>query len=262
VTGEVVLFWVLSVVAISAAIGLVTFRNVVHGALMLVINLLAVAGLFLVLQSPFLAVIQIIVYGGAIMVLFLFVIMLLGVRRDDLLIARDKLARAGAWALGAALVVVLSAVFVGPYTSPASICGADPQALGGLRAIPCAGLDAVFEHRDGSVLFAARALFSRHIFAFELVALLLVVATVAALLIGRRRDLPGPPGLLGRRPASDLGARAVEVPPHGHEEAGPPGATPEEPRIREDAEVGGQPGGAEVSGRRAGAEISGPGEGG
>jgi NADH-quinone oxidoreductase subunit J len=217
VTGEVVTFWVFSVVAIGAAIAVVTMRNVVHGALMLVINLLAIAGLFLVLQSPFLAVIQVIVYGGAIMVLFLFVIMLLGVRRDDLLIARDRFARLGAWALAAALVVAVTVVFVGPYTGPASICGAHPGAAGGARGIACVGLDAIFEHRDGSVLFAARTLFTRYVFAFEFVALILVVATVAALLVGRRRHMDeefvaGPPGA---PVPSDLGGTAIAATPHG-----------------------------------------------
>jgi multisubunit Na+/H+ antiporter MnhC subunit len=61
-------------------------RNIVHGALMLVLNLLAIAGLYLTLESSFLSIIQVLVYAGAIMVLFLFVIMLLGVDRDDLLV--------------------------------------------------------------------------------------------------------------------------------------------------------------------------------
>jgi hypothetical protein len=63
-------------------------RNIVHGALMLVVNLLAIAGLYLTLESSFLSIIQVLVYAGAIMVLFLFVIMLLGVDRDDLLVVR------------------------------------------------------------------------------------------------------------------------------------------------------------------------------
>jgi hypothetical protein len=78
-TAEIVMFWVFAVMALGAGIAVISMRNIVHGALMLVVNLLAVAGLYVTLESPFLGIIQVLVYGGAIMVLFLFVIMLLGV---------------------------------------------------------------------------------------------------------------------------------------------------------------------------------------
>ncbi len=199
-TAEVVLFWVLSVVAIGAGIAMVTMRNVVHGALMLVLNFFAIAGLFLVLGSSFLAVIQIIVYAGAIMVLFLFVIMLLGVDRDDLLIGRDRWQRVGAWVLALALVGAVSVTFVGPYTSPASRCGPQQsQTVAEPGAVPCTGLEeAVAAADDSTVQFAADRLFGRHIFAFELVAFLLIAAIVGALVMGRREDHPvrsdRPPG--------------------------------------------------------------------
>src|SRR6056297_3118105 len=89
-TSEIVLFWVFAVLALGAALAVITMRNIVHGALMLVLNLLAIAGLYLTLESSFLGVIQILVYAGAIVVLFLFVVMLLGVDRDDLLLARGS----------------------------------------------------------------------------------------------------------------------------------------------------------------------------
>jgi NADH:ubiquinone oxidoreductase subunit 6 (subunit J) len=89
-------------------------RNLVHGALMLVIHLLAVAGLYLTLESQFLAVVQVLVYAGAIVVLFLFVIMLLGVDRDDLLIVGDRRRVAGIVAAGLLVAGAMTAAFVGP----------------------------------------------------------------------------------------------------------------------------------------------------
>jgi NADH-quinone oxidoreductase subunit J len=226
-TAEVVLFWVLSVVAVGGAIAMVTFRNVVHGALMLVLNFFAIAGLFLVLQSSFLAAVQLIVYAGAIMVLFLFVIMLLGVSRDDLLVERDRWARVGAWALGLLLVAAVAFVFVGPFTGEASVC---PQAADGAAAagaaggtVPCTGLAEQLDAAGGSVDFAAQRLFTRYTFAFEFVSLLLIVAVVGALLVGRRTEPPARPGgvpLEGFEPAAPIDRRrpapAPAATPHAH----------------------------------------------
>jgi hypothetical protein len=102
----------------------ITLRNIVHGALMLVLNLLAIAGLYLTLESSFLSIVQVLVYAGAIMVLFLFVIMLLGVDRDDLL-AETRVARGSRRSSAARCwPLALLFAFVGP-TPPASVCGAD-----------------------------------------------------------------------------------------------------------------------------------------
>ncbi|MBW3576789.1 MAG: NADH-quinone oxidoreductase subunit J [Actinobacteria bacterium] len=187
-TGEVVLFWVLAAVAVGAAVAMITMRNVVHGALMLVLNFVAIAGLFLVLESPFLAIIQIIVYAGAIMVLFLFVIMLLGVSRDDLLIERHPAIRGGAWLLGAMLVAGAGFVFVGPFTGDQSVCGAAASVAPAAGAVRCEGLaEAIQASPTGSVGFVAERLFTRYTFVFEFAALLLLLAIVAAMVLGGRR---------------------------------------------------------------------------
>src|SRR5215212_7837327 len=78
-----VVFWVFAPIAIGAAVAMLLMRNVVHAALFLVLNFGCIAVMFLLLDAPFLFAVQIIVYAGAIMVLFLFVIMLLGVDRGD-----------------------------------------------------------------------------------------------------------------------------------------------------------------------------------
>jgi len=100
-----IVFWVIAPVSIASAVAMILAKNAVHSALLLIVNFFTLAVFFLILGSPFLFVVQIIVYAGAIMVLFLFVIMLLGVDsgvpvRERLLIQRPL-----AFVLGAAFVV-------------------------------------------------------------------------------------------------------------------------------------------------------------
>jgi NADH-quinone oxidoreductase subunit J len=187
---EVALFWVFSVLALGAAIAVITMRNIVHGALMLVLNLLAIAGLYLTLESSFLGIIQVLVYAGAIMVLFLFVIMLLGVDNDDLLKETRVGTRVAAAVGGALLVAALLFAFVGGYTSPASLCGPDTAAVAGAGEVPCVGLEAAYGPDDPSgVAFLGLRLFTRFVWPFQLAALLLTVATIGAVILARRRDL-------------------------------------------------------------------------
>src|SRR5437763_6225796 len=80
---DLVVFWIFAPIAVAAALGMLFMRNAVHSALLLVVNFFCLAVFFLSLGSPFLFVVQIIVYAGAIIVLFLFVFMLLGVDRSE-----------------------------------------------------------------------------------------------------------------------------------------------------------------------------------
>ncbi|MBW3665297.1 MAG: NADH-quinone oxidoreductase subunit J [Actinobacteria bacterium] len=190
---ETILFWVLAVIGMGSGIGMVVMRNIVHGALLLVLNFLAIAGLFLVLQSGFLSIVQVIVYAGAIMVLFLFVIMLLGVDRDDALIDTTRLHRVGAVLVGLAVVGALVFSLVGTFTSAGSRCGdqVDTEVLDQRTdAIRCEGLDRALAEQDGSVAVLANRLFGRYTFPFEASALLLTVATIGAIVLGRRHDDP------------------------------------------------------------------------
>lgn len=187
-TGETLAFIIFAGIALGAAIAVVSMRNLVHGALMLVIHLLAVAGLYLTLESQFLAVVQVLVYAGAIVVLFLFVIMLLGVDRDDLLIVADRRRVAGVVLVGLLVTGAMTAAFVGPYTSEASVCGSGVAAVGNEQ--PCIGLEAVRDADDGAgVAFLGRVMFTRYTLVFELSAVLLTVATIGAVILARRRDL-------------------------------------------------------------------------
>jgi NADH-quinone oxidoreductase subunit J len=185
-TAEAIVFFVFAGVALGSGLAVITLRNIVHAALMLVVNLLAIAGLYLALESSFLSIIQILVYAGAIVVLFLFVIMLLGIDRDDLLRETSRrtalLAAAGVAVLAGALLVGI----VGPYTGEGSLCnqGATSGAGGS-----CVGLEAALaEQEQGSVSFIGERLFTRYTFPFELAGLLLVVATIGATVLGRRDD--------------------------------------------------------------------------
>jgi len=186
-TTEIVMFWVFGVMALGSALAVISLRNIVHGALMLVVNLLAIAGLYLTLESSFLSIIQVLVYAGAIMVLFLFVIMLLGVDRDDLLVSKGLrtkvLAIAGAAVLSGALLLA----FVGPYTGEAAVCGNDIASSTG--QVNCRGLAEVLGDDTSGVAFLGMRLFTRYTLSFELAALLLTVATIGAVILARRNDL-------------------------------------------------------------------------
>ena len=187
-TGEVLAFVIFAGIALGAAVAVITMRNLVHGALMLVIHLLAVAGIYLALESQFLAIAQVLVYAGAIVVLFLFVIMLLGVDRDDLLIMNDRRRVAGIVAAGLLVAGAMTAAFVGPYTGEASVCGSGVAAVGSQQ--PCIGLEvAKGPDDDAGVAFLGRRLFTRYTLVFELSAVLLTVATIGAVILARRRDL-------------------------------------------------------------------------
>src|SRR5215207_4600767 len=102
-----VVFWVFAPISIGSAIGMLFQRNAVHAALFLIVNFFTIAVFFLILGAPFLFAVQIIVYAGAIMVLFLFVIMLLGVDREESLVERLRGQRPVAILLGVGLVAEL-----------------------------------------------------------------------------------------------------------------------------------------------------------
>jgi NADH-quinone oxidoreductase subunit J len=165
---ELVVFVVLAPVSVLSALGMVLNRNAVYSALLLVVNFFCLAGFYVLLEAQLVAVVQVIVYAGAIMVLFLFVLMLLGIGNEDILTETIKGQRPAAAVLTVLLVVAVVAALVAGVldTPPASLAqvnqGGNTQAIG-------------------------RILFTRYVFAFEVAGLLLVVAAVGALVLGRRR---------------------------------------------------------------------------
>ncbi|MGH8901333.1 MAG: NADH-quinone oxidoreductase subunit J [Egibacteraceae bacterium] len=187
-SAEFWVFWVLAPIALGSGVSVVMLRNPVHAALMLVANFFTIAVLFAVLEAQFLAVVQIIVYAGAIMVLFLFVIMLLGVDRPQEW-GRDRIPgqRPAAILMGILLFAVLLVGVAGPYLSGASACNIPPQAATGT---PCQGLAGVNAAPGGNVRGIGLALFTTYVWPFEVASVLLVIAALGAIILGRKREDP------------------------------------------------------------------------
>ncbi|MGH2630052.1 MAG: NADH-quinone oxidoreductase subunit J [Actinomycetota bacterium] len=166
-----VVFWIFAPLSVATAIGMIAVRNSVHAALFLVVNLFTVAVMFLLLDAPFLFAVQIIVYAGAIMVLFLFVIMLLGVDRGDPLGERLFGQRTIAAILGVAVVAEL---------------GTAIRAGVGLATRAPDGFEAA--NPGGNPAALAEVLFRDYLVPFEVTSILLIVAAVAAMVLALRRS--------------------------------------------------------------------------
>jgi NADH-quinone oxidoreductase subunit J len=170
-TAEAVIFWLLAPVALAGAFGMVLSRNAVHGALWLVLVMFCLAVFYVVQDAPFLGLVQVIVYAGAIMVLFLFVIMLVGVDFSDSLVETLRGQRPAAIALGLG--------FAGMLIFPIARTIAKPTAAGlGENGF------------NNNVNAIARLLFSTYVWPFEVVSALLIVAAVGAMVLGHR-ERPG-----------------------------------------------------------------------
>jgi NADH-quinone oxidoreductase subunit J len=182
VVGSTAEFWVFvitAVVALTTGLSVVVMRNAVHAALMLVINFFAIAVLYAALEAQFLAVVQIIVYAGAIMVLFLFVLMLLGVTSETRFTERVRGQRTASVLLGAALLVVLVGAGAGPYLGNDAVCPAEAGA-----GNVCTGL--ATRNNDGNVAGVGRLLFTNYMWPFEVTSALLVISALGAMVLGKR----------------------------------------------------------------------------
>ena len=165
-----VVFWVFAPISVASAIGMLLMRNAVHAALFLIANFFCLAVFFLLLDAPFLFAVQIIVYAGAIMVLFLFVIMLLGVDRGEDLRERLVAQRPLALLLGAGFATeVVLAVRAG--------IGFATKAPDRFEAV----------NDPGNAQALARVLFRDYFFPFEATSILLIVAAIAAMVLAQRK---------------------------------------------------------------------------
>jgi NADH-quinone oxidoreductase subunit J len=169
----VLVFGIMFIVALGASLAMLFSPNAVHVALFLVVAQVALAVAFLLQGAFFVAAMQIIIYAGAIMVLFLFVIMLLGVDRREALIEPLRGQRQVAVALGLLLATEIS------YTV---VRGVHLLALGNQGS---SALNAI-NRTPGNVKAIARLLFSRYLLPFEATSLLLVVAIVGVMMLARR----------------------------------------------------------------------------
>ncbi|WP_018347705.1 NADH-quinone oxidoreductase subunit J [Longispora albida] len=163
-TGEAATFYILAPIALIGAIGMVWARNAVHSALFLVLTMLSL-GVFYILQAgPFIGMVQIIVYTGAIMMLFLFVLMLIGRDASDSLIETLRGQRTVALLLGIGFAGLL--------------CTGLGRAVGSMTSV---GLDEA--NAAGNTQGIARDLFTKYVFAFEVTSALLITAAVGAMLL-------------------------------------------------------------------------------
>ena len=212
-SAELVVFILIGALALGSAISMVMMRNAVHAALMLVLNFFTIAVLYAVNEAQFLATVQIIVYAGAIMVLFLFVIMLLGVDREDPT-KRDHVRglKASGVVLGVVLFAALAIGVGGPYLARSAACPSPPPAEGVTTTATCAGLTAA--NQPGNVAALGSLLFTKYVWPFEVISVLLVIAAVGAMVLGRRDEDPDD--------LVDLGATGTQPPPPPADDSPPP----------------------------------------
>ena len=166
-----ILFFILAAIAVASAIGMLTSTNAVHAALFLVLNFLTVALFYLGLNAPFLAMVQVTVYAGAIMVLFLFVIMLLGAERVEL---TSRLR----WQAPLAIVLALLLMAAGTVLVLSPEVNASlglPQPLQGTPA----------ETGFGSPAEIGTLLFTQYLLPFQAVGVLLLVAMIGAVVLAK-----------------------------------------------------------------------------
>jgi NADH-quinone oxidoreductase subunit J len=166
-----IVFGIAAAACVAGALGVIISRNPVHSALSLVGTLFGIAILFVDLGAHFLAAVQVVVYAGAIVVLFLFVIMLLGVDRAEQLetdsLAGQRPAAAGVAVAGVALLVLL--------------------AVRGVQVTTGATSDvAPLDKAKPNIEILGKALFTDYVFAFEVTSVLLVIAVVGAVVLARR----------------------------------------------------------------------------
>jgi NADH-quinone oxidoreductase subunit J len=162
--GEAVVFWILGPIALAGALGMVFSRNAVHSALFLVNTMLSLGVFYVVQQAPFLGAVQIIVYTGAIMILFLFVLMLVGRDASDSLLETLRGQRTAAVLFGLGFAGLLGTAL-----------------WKATHDVSAKGLAAA--NKEGNVQAIARSLFTNYVFAFEVTSALLITAAVGAMVL-------------------------------------------------------------------------------
>jgi len=168
-TGETVLFWVLAPIMVLGALMLLFSRRAVYAAMSVVVVMLCLAAMYIAQEAPFLGVAQVVVYTGAIMMMFLFVLMLVGVDASDSLHETIKGQRWLGVLAGIGLAVLIGAVVLRAN-------GPRPTGLAGANA-------------DTNPVGVARLIFSDYVFAMELTGLLLIIAAVGAITLTHRERL-------------------------------------------------------------------------
>jgi NADH-quinone oxidoreductase subunit J len=172
--GETVVFWILGPIALAGALGMVFSRNAVHSALWLVNTMLCLGVFYVVQSAPFMGAVQIIVYTGAIMILFLFVLMLVGRDSSDSVVETLRGQRVAATVLGIGFAGLVGAG-IARATAATTVTGLTANQAGGNNNI-------------GGI---ARLLFTRYLLAFEVTSALLITAAVGAMVLAHIEREPG-----------------------------------------------------------------------
>jgi len=163
-TGESILFWVLAPLAVMASLGMLFMKKAVHSAILLAWVMITLAIFYIALEAPFLGIVQIVVYTGAVMMLFLFILMLVGVDSSDSLVEKIKGLRPVAIVTALAFSATLITFIARAQSSVDSI---------GLAA----------GNEKGNVQGLARYLFSDYVWAFEVISALLITAALGAMVL-------------------------------------------------------------------------------
>ncbi len=166
-------FWILAPVMVAAALGILFSRKAVHAALLLAVVMISLAVLYAVQDAPFLFAVQIIVYTGAILMLFLFVVMLVGVDASDSVVETIKGQR-------------MLAIVVGVLFGLCLVLGVAQFTTGTVTGLSGA-------NAGGNVPGLAQLLFSRYVFAFEATSALLITAAIGAMVLAHRERLTPKP---------------------------------------------------------------------
>jgi NADH-quinone oxidoreductase subunit J len=161
-TAQLAMFLVLAAIAVAGAVSLILQRHPIHSALSLIVVMVALAGLYLLLEAEFIAAIQIIVYAGAIMVLFVFVIMLLNAGLEE----RTNLSRMARYA-GLPLAIFLLVELAYRVARASAPMTAQPIAAGATHGL-------------------AMLLFQDYVFPFELTSILILIALLGAMVLAKR----------------------------------------------------------------------------
>jgi NADH-quinone oxidoreductase subunit J len=188
------MFWILAVLAVSAALAMILVRQAVHCALMLAVVMLSLAVMYAMQGAPFLAFVQVIVYTGAVLMLFLFVIMLIGVTSADSL--KETIRGQRLWAgLGGAAFLVLLVVGIGHAAIGTAAPVTSAQSTDNLTGI-------------------AKLIFTTYVFPFEVTSALLITAALGAMVLAHReRSSPRPTQRDVARRKIESGQVAPEPPP-------------------------------------------------
>lgn len=169
---QLILFYVLAVLSVGGALSVLLFRSPVYCAMALVGTFGFLSAIFILLNNEFVAAIQLLIYAGAIMILFLFVIMLLNLRTDTPFAHKWSLPKL----LGTAVAVAILSQMIGVINSPAAKMGPKGQ------------YSPEFVADKGAVELIGSILFTEYVLPFEVISVLLMVAVIGAVIIAKRHD--------------------------------------------------------------------------